>query len=127
MPAVRSPRPRRFDYDNAGQLVKTTMPDGSVLRYQYDAAHRLTEIADGLGNVIQYTLDAMGNRIKEDVFDPSDRLQRTQRRVYDALNRLYNDIDASGQKSDVFLRRQRQSQDQHRSAQQEHAAELRCA
>ena len=75
----------RFDYDNVGQLVATTMPDGSVLRYQYDAAHRLTEIADGLGNVIQYTLDAMGNRIKEDVFDPSGSLlQRTQRRVYDA-------------------------------------------
>ncbi len=85
-----------FDYDNAGQLVRTTMPDGSSLRYQYDAAHRLTEIADSLGNVIQYTLDAMGNRIKEDTFDPSDRLQRTQRRIYDALNRRYNDIDASG-------------------------------
>ena len=44
----------------------------------------------------------MGNRIKEDVFDPTDRLQRTQRRVYDALNRLYNDIDASNQKSIFF-------------------------
>ena len=88
-----------FDYDNAGQLVKVTLPDGSFLRYQYDAAHRLTEIADGLGNVIQYTLDAMGNRIKEDVFDPTDRLVRTQRRIYDALNRLYNDIGAAGQMS----------------------------
>jgi RHS repeat-associated protein len=88
-----------FDYDNVGQLVMTTMPDGSVLRYQYDAAHRLTEIVDGLGNVIQYTLDAMGNRIKEDVFDPADRLQRTHQRVYDVLNRLYNDIDAANQKS----------------------------
>ena len=86
-----------FEYDNAGQLVRVTMPDGSFLRYQYDAAHRLTEIADGLGNVIQYTLDAMGNRIKEDVFDPADRLVRTQRRIYDALNRLYNDIGAAGQ------------------------------
>ncbi len=89
----------RFDYDRAGQLVATTLPDGSVIRYQYDAAHRLTEIADGSGNVIQYTLDAMGNRIKEDVFDPTDRLQRTGRRIYDALNRLYNDIGAAGQKS----------------------------
>ena len=88
-----------FDYDSAGQLVRVTMPDGSSLRYQYDAAHRLTEIADGLGNVIQYTLDAMGNRIKEDVFDPADRLVRTQRRIYDALNRLYNDIGAAGQMS----------------------------
>ena len=88
-----------FDYDNAGQLIKATAADGSVLRYYYDAAHRLTEIADGLGNVIQYTLDAMGNRIKEDVFDPSDRLQRTQQRVYDLKNRLYNDIGAAAQKS----------------------------
>ena len=88
-----------FDYDSAGQLIRTTTADGSVLRYYYDAAHRLTEIADGLGNVIQYTLDAMGNRIKEDIFDPSDRLQRTQQRVYDLKNRLYNDIGAAGQKS----------------------------
>ena len=87
-----------FDYDNAGQLVRATAADGGVLRYYYDPAHRLTEIADGLGNVIQYTLDAMGNRIKEDVFDPADRLQKTQRRVYDVRNRLYNELGAAGQK-----------------------------
>ena len=87
-----------FDYDNASQLIKVTLPDGSFLRYQYDAAHRLTEVGDSLGNVIQYTLDAMGNRIREDVFDPSDRLLRTQRRTYDALNRLSSDIGAMGQR-----------------------------
>ncbi len=86
-----------FDYDNAGQLTKVTMPDGAFLRYQYDDAHRLTEVADSQDNVIQYTLDAMGNRIKEDVFDPADRLVKTRQRIYDALNRLYNDIGAAGQ------------------------------
>jgi YD repeat-containing protein len=75
------------------------MPDGSTLSYQYDAAHRLTEVSDSLGNVTQYTLDAMGNRIKEDTFDPADRLTRTRRRVFDALSRLYNDMGADGQKS----------------------------
>jgi len=88
-----------FDYDTIGQLIKVTMPDGSFLRYQYDAAHRLAEVVDSLGNVIQYTLDAMGNRIKEDVFDPADRLVKTQQRIYDSLNRLYNDIGATGQMS----------------------------
>ena len=101
-----------FDYDNAGQLVKVTLPDGGLLRYQYDAAHRLTEIVDSLGNVIQYTLDAMGNRIKEDAFDPSDRLIRTQRRIYDVLNRLYNDIGATGQTSVLLVRRQREPEDE---------------
>jgi RHS repeat-associated protein len=88
-----------FDYDAAGQLTRVTMPNASALSYQYDAAHRLTEISDSLGNVTQYTLDAMGNRIKEDTFDPTDRLHGTQRRVFDALNRLYNTIGADGQKS----------------------------
>ncbi len=88
---------RRSTTTMPGQLTKVTMPDGAFLRYQYDDAHRLTEVADSQDNVIQYTLDAMGNRIKEDVFDPADRLVRTRQRIYDALNRLYNDIGAAGQ------------------------------
>ncbi len=96
---ARNAETTRFDYDNAGQLAKLTLPDGTFLRYQYDAAHRLTEIVDGLGNAIQYTLDGMGNRITEDVFDPADRLTRTRRRIYDAQNRLTNDIGAADQVS----------------------------
>ena len=116
-----------FDYDNAGQLVKVTMPDGSFLRYQYDAAHRLTEIGDSLGNVIQYTLDAMGNRIKEDVFDPSDRLMRTQRRIYDVAQPALQRHRRGGPDVRLLVRRQRQPQDEHRSAEPEHGAQLRCA
>lgn len=51
---------------------------------------RLTDIHDGLGNAIHYTLDAMGNRTREDVKDPAGTLVRSQRRVYDALNRVQN-------------------------------------
>ena len=75
------------------------MPDGAFLRYQYDDAHRLTELSDSQGNVTQYTLDAMGNPIKEDVFDPADRTVKSRRRTYDALNRLFSDIGAAGQTS----------------------------
>jgi RHS repeat-associated protein len=88
-----------FDYDSRGLLGKVTLADGSFIRYQYDAAHRLTEIADRLGNVVQYTLDAMGNRIKEEVYDPDDAIVRTRQRTYDALNRLYSEIGASDQLS----------------------------
>jgi YD repeat-containing protein len=81
-----------YGYDNVGQLTKVTLPDGSWLGYHYDDAHRITEITDSAGNVVQYALDAMGNRIKEDFYDPQDNLKRTQSLVYDSLNRLQQTI-----------------------------------
>jgi YD repeat-containing protein len=77
-----------YEYDGVGQLTKATLPDGSSLTYTYDDAHRLTDIADSLGNRIAYTLDLTGNRIKEQVTDPTGTLVRQTTRVYDALNRL---------------------------------------
>jgi YD repeat-containing protein len=86
-----------YDYDGAGQLVKVTLPDGSSLAYGYDAAHRLTGLSDSLGNRVAYTLDAMGNRTQEQVFDPAHTLAQTRSRVYDGLNRLFQEIGAAGQ------------------------------
>jgi YD repeat-containing protein len=77
-----------YDYDGVGQMSKATMPDGSAIFYTYDGARRLTDIADSLGSTIHYTLDAMGNRTKEEVKDPSGTLTRQTARIYDALNRL---------------------------------------
>jgi YD repeat-containing protein len=71
-----------------GQLTQVTLPTGASLTYTYDAAHRLTDITDQLGNRIHHTLDPMGNRTKEETFDPVNNLTQTRGRVYDALNRL---------------------------------------
>lgn len=81
-----------YEYDGVGQLTKVTMPDTSNLNYLYDGAHRLVQIQDGLGNKVVYTLDNSGNRTKEDYLDPVNALTRTRGRVYDALNRLRQDI-----------------------------------
>ena len=77
-----------YGYDGVGQLTLVTLPDASTVSYTYDPAHRLTNIADSLGNSIAYTLDNMGNRISEQVKDPSGTLARQTSRVVDALNRL---------------------------------------
>lgn len=86
-----------YDYDPVGNLIKVTRPTGVFYRFSYDAAHRLTEITDALGSKIHYTLDAMGNRIQEDILDANGTVVKTQSRVYDALNRLAQDIGAYNQ------------------------------
>ncbi len=86
-----------YAHDVTGNLTKVTLPDGSYLAYTYDTAHRLTNITDALGNQIVYTLDAMGNRLAEQVFDPSNTLSKTRSHVYDALSRLAQDIGAQSQ------------------------------
>ena len=86
-----------YQYDGVGQLTTLTLPDSSSLIYTYDAAHRLTSISDDLGNAIAYTLDALGNRIREEVRDGGRQLTRNRTRAYDALNRLAQDIGGQGQ------------------------------
>jgi YD repeat-containing protein len=77
-----------YGYDGVGQLTLVTLPNTSTVSYTYDPAHRLINIADSLGNSIAYTLDNMGNRISEQVKDPSGALARQTSRVVDALNRI---------------------------------------
>jgi YD repeat-containing protein len=83
-----------YAYDGVGQLTKVTQADGSYVQYTYDGAHRLTQLTDGLNHKIVYTLDAMGNRIKEEAFDPSNTLSRTRQQVYDSLSRLHQSVGA---------------------------------
>jgi YD repeat-containing protein len=86
-----------YDYDGVGQLTKVTLPDGSFLSYGYDAAHRLTSMTDNLGNSVTYTLDVTGNRTQEQVKDPANTLLQTRSRVYNNLNRLFQELGALNQ------------------------------
>ncbi|GAA0709479.1 RHS repeat-associated core domain-containing protein [Dokdonella soli] len=86
-----------IDYDAVGNVTKVTQPDGDFLAYTYDAAHRLLKITDALNNVIDYCpggvgtaqcLDAAGNRLVEQVKDPSGAIKRNLSRTYNTLNQL---------------------------------------
>jgi RHS repeat-associated protein len=52
-------------------------------------------VSQGLGNHTHYTLDAMGNRTAENTYDPNATLRRTHTRVINALNELYEDVNAA--------------------------------
>ncbi len=86
----------KFAYFPTGLVQQVTLPDGSLLKYGYDIAHRLTDLTDGLGNHLHYTLDALGNRTAENAYDPGGTLHRTHTRVFNALDELYQDINAAG-------------------------------
>lgn len=86
-----------FDHDDAGQLIKVTLPSGAFLEYEYDSAHRLTGVEDEAGNRIVYTLDAAGNRIEEKVHDPNGTLKRSQGAAFNTLNLLEELQGADGQ------------------------------
>lgn len=89
-------------YDDAGNVTRTTQPDGAYLNYTYDAAYRLTDVVDNLGNRIHYTLDPIGNRLREETYDatydpatPGVGLKRSMTRVYNELNRLTKTLNAN--------------------------------
>lgn len=77
-----------YKYDGVGQLIQVTMPDGQYLDYTYDAAQRLTDISDNRGNHLHFTLDNAGNRISDQVTDPSGNLISKIARTYDILSNL---------------------------------------
>lgn len=83
-----------YDYDGVGKIKKVTLPSGAYISYDYDDAHRLTDIWDQDNNRIHYTLDNMGNRIQEDTYDALGATVATKNRTFDALSRLYQEIDA---------------------------------
>lgn len=84
-----------YQYDNAGNIKQTTMPDNSTIDYTYDAAHRLTAIADSRGNRIDYMLDLTGNRVKEEVRDPNGSLARQVSRTFDTMGRMTSQTGAA--------------------------------
>jgi RHS repeat-associated protein len=77
-----------YRYTAYGALDRVTMPDGSWMEYGFDDAQRMTSVRDSRGNHVTYTLNAAGDREKQEVFDPDNRLAAVRHEVYDALGRL---------------------------------------
>lgn len=96
LPACSGGELSHLEYWPTGQLRKAVNADGSYNEFTYDDAHRLIGIRDGANNTIAYTLDAMGNRILENTYDPGLVLKRTHARVFNTLNQLWKEVNAAG-------------------------------
>ena len=91
-----------YQYDNAGNLILVTRPDGSHIGYGYDQAHRLTSISLEDNNqqvvgTLTYQLDNAGDITKTQILDASGNVNYSHSDLYDSLGRLYQDIGAVNQ------------------------------
>jgi len=86
-----------YAYDDEGQLLSTTLPNGSMLFNEYDAAQRLVAISNTKGERIEYTLDDAGNRTAEVTRTGNGSITRSLTQAYDELNRLIQLTGAAGQ------------------------------
>ncbi|OUM04315.1 RHS repeat-associated core domain-containing protein [Variovorax sp. JS1663] len=89
--------PTTLTYQPTGLLDTLTQPDGLSLSYTYDAAHRLTGWSNNRGERGSYTLDAMGNRVGEQVRNSASAVAWTVARSINNLNRLAASTDGSNQ------------------------------
>jgi RHS repeat-associated protein len=77
-----------YTYRPSGQIASASLPNGHAIAYTYDAAQRLIAATDNRGNAITYTLDAMGNRVAEQIKDANQQIALSTQRVINALNRV---------------------------------------
>jgi len=84
-------------YDDNGNLLRRTTPDGSFTGYSYDARDRLVEINNSAGDRIVYTLDSEGNRLKQEYFDAADTRTRSSTSTFDPLNRQVTQATSAGE------------------------------
>lgn len=55
----------RYVYDDDGNLISKTMPNGKVWRFRYDGAGMLAEVERPDGSVVGFAYDALGRRIEK--------------------------------------------------------------
>ncbi|QQR69652.1 MAG: RHS repeat protein [Alphaproteobacteria bacterium] len=86
----------RYEYDAAGQMVRTSLPTGASFTHSYDAAHRLVRTTDALGNSVNLGYDAASNITSREVRDASGAVVTKRGFEHDSRGLMTREIGAYG-------------------------------
>lgn len=81
-----------FEYDEVGNLIKTTDPRGNPTTFGYNARNRQVTVTDALNQTTTTTYDAVGNKLQ--IMQPDGHT--IQYPDHDSMNRLTRQIDQNG-------------------------------
>ncbi|MCE7010193.1 DUF6531 domain-containing protein [Kibdelosporangium philippinense] len=82
----------KYEYNDAGDLLKTTAPSGDVVSLGYDSLQQQTSVTDPSGGVTQLGYDGLGRSVWQ-----RDPLGRTSFARLDAAGRVTGEFDLDGQ------------------------------
>lgn len=85
-----------FLYDADSNLLRSTLPDGQQLLFKYDVAGRLIETSNTLLDKVVYTRDKMGDVLKVEITNSSDKLFYQFEQSFDFAGRKYAEMDGEG-------------------------------
>lgn len=90
-----------YEWNEAGQVVKTTTPEGEITRSNFDELGRLTSQTDANGVCSEVTYDELGHVLEDRILGGS-----TLRYEYDANHNLLNTYELDGNSGELLFRTQ---------------------
>lgn len=84
-------------YNPTGTLASLTVPMGLSLTYTYDVAQRLTGWSNNRGESGTFTLDAMGNRVAQEIRNSAGALAYSSVRTINNINRVSGQSEGGAQ------------------------------
>lgn len=79
-----------MEYDERGNLIKTTSDNKIINEYTFDSTNKMTSVTDWLGVVSSYTYDGAGRRVDVQIQLPNPKVDKDEKSKYDKDNKDNN-------------------------------------
>ncbi|MEN8906678.1 MAG: fibronectin type III domain-containing protein, partial [Clostridiales bacterium] len=88
---LKNSKDLNFEYDNRGNLIKTTQNNKTVNEYAFDATNMLVNVKDTKGNETIFSYNGLGKRVGVK-YDPNKGKKQTEKNYVLDLTKQYDNI-----------------------------------